>query len=115
VGAEHLAQHWLASRLGAASMSEIRVAREKLLRIADDLEKAGDTRNARRIRWVVKKKMHRKKWVTRSAAHHQSMTPDIAEEVRVHHKLHPSLSQQQLAIHFNVGLGRISEALNGKI
>jgi len=101
--------------MGASTVSEIRVARAQLLKIAEDLKERGDIKTARRIRGVVKNKMHRKAWVTRSPTHHRKMTPKIARQVRGYHRRHPSLSQQQLAIHFNVGLGRISEALNGKI
>lgn len=96
-------------------MSEIRVAREQLLEIAEDLKQRGDYKTARRIRKVVEEKMHRKPWVTRSRSHHRPMTAKIARQVRSMHRRNPDLSQQQLAIHFNVGLGRISEALNGKI
>jgi hypothetical protein len=95
-------------------MSEIRVARDRLIRIADDLEERGDRVTAQRIRRVVRNKMHREPWVTHSRVHHRRMTRYLARQIRLYHTDHPHKSQQELAIYFNVGLGRVSEALNGK-
>lgn len=43
------------------------------------------------------------------------MTPEIAEEVRHFAKDNPNMSQQEIANHFGLNHGRVSDALNHRI
>ena len=95
-------------------MSDIPEARLELKAIAKELEARGLPSFARRIRQVVRSQMHRKEWVTRSPAHHQTMTAELGEEVRRLHRKFPRMSQATISEKLNIGLGRVSEALNGK-
>jgi len=42
------------------------------------------------------------------------MTAELAEDIRDYERKHPDLSEHEIAHHFNVNAGRVSEALNGK-
>jgi hypothetical protein len=43
-----------------------------------------------------------------------SMTPELIRDIRKYARANPKLSQLQIANHFNVNPGRVSEALRGK-
>ena len=42
------------------------------------------------------------------------MTEELAEEIRAFKKAHPTMSNQQIANHFNVNQGRVTDACRGK-
>jgi hypothetical protein len=51
---------------------------------------------------------------SRAPATSTPMTPALAALIRAHSMSHPSKSQVQVARHFGVNPGRVSEALHGK-
>lgn len=51
----------------------------------------------------------------RSEIKSRTITPALAQEIRDYAKANPHLSQQEIASHFNVNHGRVSEALNNLI
>jgi len=44
----------------------------------------------------------------------QSMTPALKRRIRIYAMTHDEMSFQEIAVHFNVNAGRVSEALNGQ-
>jgi hypothetical protein len=42
------------------------------------------------------------------------MTPELREEIRAMKKAHPEMTNQQIANHFNVNQGRVTDACRGK-
>lgn len=44
----------------------------------------------------------------------QPMTPKIAEAIRAYYVAYPKATQQEIASTFNVNIGRVNEALEGK-
>ena len=51
--------------------------------------------------------------VRRSKVSSQPMTPAIKRAIRHYARRHPNASQTEIARHFNVNPGRVSEAING--
>lgn len=58
-------------------------------------------------------KMTRAPAVTKARTRSQKMTPELAERIKEYRRLHPAALQQEIAVHFKVTAGRVSEALNG--
>jgi hypothetical protein len=56
--------------------------------------------------------LYRKSAVKRAKIKSPPLTPEMAEEIREYAKAHPDLHQQEIANHFGVNHGRVSEALN---
>lgn len=59
--------------------------------------------------------MYRNPAVKRAKVKSPPLTPELAEEIREYVKGHPDLHQQEVANHFGVNHGRVSEALNNLI
>lgn len=53
--------------------------------------------------------------VKRAKAKNPPLTPEMADEIRAYAKANPNLHQQDIANHFGVNHGRVSEALNNLI
>ena len=49
----------------------------------------------------------------RASTRSPTVTAELAEEIRAYKKSHPDAHQQDIAEHFGVNHGRISEALSG--
>jgi len=53
--------------------------------------------------------------VKRGETKSQPLTPDLAQQIRDFYAAHPNLHEQDIANHFGVNPGRVSEALNNLI
>jgi len=51
---------------------------------------------------------------TRAPANSTTMTPELYEEIKEYAEANPGMSQQEIAVVFNVNHGRVSEAISGK-
>lgn len=51
---------------------------------------------------------------TRAPANSTKMTPELYEEITEYAEANPGMSQQDIAVVFNVNHGRVSEAISGK-
>lgn len=91
-------------------MSNIPEARRLLLLIADE---AGGT-IATDIRHVVENLMTREKYVRKAPVKSRAITPSIAMRVRAVAKRHPHMHIADIAAHFRINPGRVSEILNHK-
>lgn len=72
-------------------------------RIIANLEDAGLT--------IYRKKIHKNGRRPKVA---QPMTPEIAKAIRAYFVAYPKATQQEIATRFNVNIGRVNEALEGK-
>jgi predicted metal-dependent phosphoesterase TrpH len=52
--------------------------------------------------------------VRRAPTRNKTPTPELAERIRNYARRHPRAHQQDIAQHFGVNAGRVSEALNRK-
>jgi len=59
--------------------------------------------------------MYRRGGIRRARVKSILMTPDVAERIRLFAADHPEMHLQEIANHFEVNIGRVSEALNRKI
>lgn len=59
--------------------------------------------------------MYRKSAKKRAPVRSPKLTPEMAEEIRRYAADHPDAHQQDIAEHFRVNHGRISEALNNQV
>lgn len=56
--------------------------------------------------------MYRRAPTRRAGTRSSRVTPEMAEEIRQYAAAHPDDHQQDIANHFNVNVGRVSEALH---
>lgn len=94
-------------------MSDIPLAREMLLGLADDLNES-DPSSAQIIRMVVSHYMYRTYTKPRSPIKSARMTPLVAKSIKRLAASRPTLSAQQIANMLGVNPGRVSEAIAGK-
>lgn len=59
--------------------------------------------------------LYRNPAVARAKPRSAQLTPELAEKIRKYVAKHPTLHQRDVAHHFNVNPGRVSEALNNLI
>lgn len=59
--------------------------------------------------------LYRNSPVTRAKVKSAPLTPQLADEIRTYVQANPALHQREVAEHFNVNPGRISEALNNLV
>lgn len=59
--------------------------------------------------------LYRNPPIKRAKVKSPPLTPELAEEIREYVKANPGLHQQDVANHFGVNHGRVSEALNNLI
>lgn len=57
--------------------------------------------------------MYRRSATRRAGTRSPRVTAEMAEEIRQYAAAHPDAHQQDIANHFNVNVGRVSEALHG--
>lgn len=94
---------------------QIPKARDELLNCALGLERRqiGWDEAAAEIRRIVRERMFREPpKYPYAKAKHRDPTPEISKEIRLYKMRHPSASQREIADVFDVGYGRVSEALN---
>ncbi|ABS14254.1 hypothetical protein I6H96_02665 [Brucella anthropi] len=63
---------------------------------------------------VLAKELCRRTSANRSAVKSSPMTPTLARQIRKYKTGNPDASHVEIASHFNVNPGRVSEALHGK-
>lgn len=82
-------------------------------RLADIASRCTDPSAKRSIRLLLVH-MRRRPAAKRADVTSQPMTPDLADAIRRYARRYPSASQLQIAVHYGVNQGRVSEALRGK-
>lgn len=88
-------------------MSNIPLARELLKEVADD----APPHIAERIIEISDAHLHREKYVAeRGEVSSDPFTPELRDKVLDHSAKHPELNGNQLATHFNISQGRVTEA-----
>lgn len=91
-------------------MSDIPKARSHLEAMRDEMEAAHLNYYVEHIDYILSL-MVREKHKQRTSRQSATMTPELADEIRRYAIGHPNISTQRIANHFNVNLGRVSEAL----
>ena len=71
-------------------------------------------KDAAEIERIVKEGLYRRKGVLPVPPKNRMVTKQIAQQIRIAHAQFPEKSEQELAAHFGVNSGRVSEALIGK-
>ena len=96
-------------------MSNIPVARQHLQGIAKRLQGGAITKPqaAREIRSTIQLLVRRSP-VRRAPRSKRYMTKKLIGEIRTFASVHVGMQLQDIAEHFNVNIGRVSEILNGK-
>jgi hypothetical protein len=93
-------------------MSNIPEARERLLKIADEIDwlngKLGDE-----VRGIVRDLMVRPTAIRKARAQSTPMTDELRDELRSYARRNPTKTYASIAHHFDVNPGRVSEALRG--
>jgi hypothetical protein len=91
-------------------MSNIPEARERLLKIAEEIDwlngKLGDE-----VRGIVRDLMVRPTAIRKARAQSTPMTDDLREELRSYARRNPNRTFADIGHHFQVNPGRVSEAL----
>jgi hypothetical protein len=96
-------------------MSNIPIARQHLQGIAKRLQVGSITRPqaAREIRSTMRL-LVRKSPVRRAPRVSRYVTKRLIAEIKAFASFHPLMTLQDIAEHFGVNIGRVSEILNGK-
>ena len=63
---------------------------------------------------LIEKNMHRRKPARRARKEHVTLTPTLKRKIRKFAGDNPRMSYVRIGKYFNVGIGRVSEALRGK-
>ena len=93
-------------------MSDIPGARERLARLAAELDALEHPKQADEARKIIKI-LWRSYTRPRTPVKSKSMTPGLAGSIRAMKSVCPDMSNQDLANAFGVNPGRVTEALNG--
>lgn len=88
----------------AKEISGIPAVRERLRELADE-------HGIEELRELADQ-MYRKSASKRAAVRNPKLTPELAQEIREYAGLNPGAHQQDIAEHFGVNHGRVSEALS---
>lgn len=62
----------------------------------------------------VERNMYRRPAARRARREHAVLTPALARKIRLYAAAHPRMSYRRIGELFNVGIGRVSEAIRGK-
>lgn len=92
-------------------MSDIPKARKMLTDLARCAEADGHAEYARVIQEILPLLWRDRHRLKRAAAHSARSTPILKAQIRKYVDKNPNVPLQQVAIHFCVNLGRVSEAL----
>jgi hypothetical protein len=93
--------------------SDIPLARDALLVLADWLDEDGNDFEAGVLRLIVSGHMHRSFIGRFTPPKRTSLNPVLANQIRLFARDHPDWSQDEIGRVFNVAGGRVSEALAG--
>jgi hypothetical protein len=88
--------------------------REELLKIAAAMSEYPYTKPFAAKLYELEAELYRRRGVLPTKVRSQRVTLDLKRQIRAYKQAHPSLSEQQIAAHFKVNMGRVSEALIGK-
>lgn len=77
----------------------------------DRLRELADIHEIAELREIAEA-MYRRSATRRAQTRSPKVTPEMAEEIRQYAADHPDLHQQDIANHFGVNVGRVSEALH---
>lgn len=91
-------------------MSNIPLARDLLLRLADEI----DEPYSFRVRNIVETMMVKRSAVRRAPTKSVPVTEAIAKAVRKMAKKYPTMHQSEIALVFGLNQGRVSEILSGR-
>ena len=96
-------------------MSNIPVARGRLLAIAKALEEGDITKEeaASSIRDCVEFELHREPPIKRVHTQSPHVSQQMKEAIIAFVEMNPDMPQALVAAHFKINLGRVSETLNG--
>lgn len=92
-------------------MSNVPLARARLLVIADQIEEAGMPLVARELRSLVPMLTRRRHKKVTAEPECRKLTPELRDAIVAQHRDDPGLSVRELAIMFDVNQGRVSEAI----
>lgn len=93
-------------------MSCIPEARDIVLQVAEGLQHRYPAAHSELLRAV--RLMHREPMAKPRAAARYACPAEVAEEIRAYMRANPSAQTIDVAVLFCVGVGRVSEAINGK-
>lgn len=62
----------------------------------------------------IERNMYRRPAARRARREHDVMTAALARRIRAFAKEHPRMSYRRIGERFNVGIGRVSEAIRGR-
>lgn len=93
--------------------SDIPGARAELVRLKVALQKPMDRKDVIAGIDRALQKMHRKSSPRRHTGRHTPMSRALAIEIQEYAAEHPEMTQTEMAAHFDINAGRVSEALNG--
>lgn len=95
-------------------MSNIPQARQRLRDLANELEEEGLCTYSSAIDSIIEEYMMREKPTRKTRPRSKTMTATLAREIRAYARAWPKASHQQIANHFQVNPGRVSEAIARK-
>jgi Zn-dependent M16 (insulinase) family peptidase len=95
-------------------MSNIPLARERLMEIADTIRAYGAPSIADQIAGIVEGAMYREPYIRRAPSKSKSVTPATKAKIRKLYDEHDDMSQQDIAEAVGTNIGRVSEVLNRK-
>lgn len=93
-------------------MSNIVLARKKLMKMANDLREEGEAEYAAEIEDIVDGLMHRRKPVRKAPTHSVPVTDEVKRQIRRLAE-NPNLHSSEIAAQVGVNPGRVSEVLQG--
>lgn len=91
-------------------MKTIPQVRKELLEIANTTR---SPQLSRKLKLLVNN-MYRRPAVRRAAKEHAEYTPELGRRIKLYALGHPTASYTVIAAHFDVSIGRVSEAIAGK-
>lgn len=91
-------------------MSNIPLARKELEDLAQSLDR-DRPEMAKELRLIIAKHLVRQSPLRKASTKSQPMTPELAEQIRCYASAKWGHSLTEIANHFNVNIGRVSEAL----
>ncbi len=94
-------------------MSNVPLARERILDVADKCRAAGLEREAVELERIVETLLFRRPYARpRAPVASIAADGDVPAAMRRFAAAHPELTQQEIAVRFEVNSGRVSEALH---
>ena len=88
--------------------------REELLKVAAAMNEYPYTKPFAAKLYELEAELYRRRGVRPTKIRSQRVTRYLRQQIRDYKRAHPGFSEQQIAAHFKVNMGRVSEALIGK-